>query len=121
MPGEMEAVVRHDIATCIHSSERARLLASVAAAVGKRARLHLKVDTGMGRLGVLAGQAPDMVSAIEEAAGVKLTGIYTHFATADEVDREPVFQQLELFRSIIPPEKVTPARMPRLATIMITK
>ena len=56
----------------------------------------------MGRLGVLARQAADMIVTIQESPGVELTGLYTHFATADEVEREAVFHQLELFRSIVP-------------------
>ena len=52
VPGEMTAVVENDIATCIHSVQRASLLSEVARSLGRRARVHLKVDTGMGRLGV---------------------------------------------------------------------
>ncbi len=100
-----DELVRQGITQTVMSRSALNAIQAAAERVGGKALVHLKVDTGMGRLGVLARQAPDMVSAIEEAAGVGLTGIYTHFATADEVDREPVFQQLELFRSIIPPDK----------------
>jgi alanine racemase len=80
-------------------------LASVEAAakrVGKAARVHLKVDSGMGRLGVPARQAPELIALIQASTSVELTGIYTHFATADEADRSAVFEQLALFNSILP-------------------
>jgi alanine racemase len=97
-----DELVRQGITQTVMSRSALNSIQSAAERVGGKALVHLKVDTGMGRLGVLARQAPDMVSAIDEAKGVELTGIYTHFATADEVDREPLFRQLELFRSIIP-------------------
>ena len=97
-----DELVRQGITQTVMSRSALSAIQTAAGRVGGTALVHLKVDTGMGRLGVLAGQAPDMVLAIEETAGVRLTGIYTHFATADELDREPVFQQLEVFRSIIP-------------------
>jgi alanine racemase len=100
-----EELVRQGITQTVMSRSALSAIQAAAERVGGKALVHLKVDTGMGRLGVLARQAPDMVSAINEAEGVELTGIYTHFATADEADREAVFQQLELFRSIIPPEQ----------------
>ncbi len=80
-------------------------LASIQAAarrVGKAAQVHLKVDTGMGRMGIPARQAPDLIAAIQACPEVRLTGIYTHFATADDADRSAVVQQLELFKSILP-------------------
>lgn len=83
----------------------ATALASVQAAAertGTTAQVHLKVDTGMGRLGIPARQAEKMIAAIRSANRVELTGIYTHFATADEADRSATLRQLELFRSLLP-------------------
>jgi len=100
-----DELVRQGITQTVMSRSALSSIQAAAKRVGGKALVHLKVDTGMGRLGVLARQAPDMIAAIEEAEGVELTGIYTHFATADEVDRGPVFEQLELFRSIIPQGK----------------
>jgi len=80
-------------------------LASIRAAaerVGAPAQVHLKVDTGMGRLGVPVGQAAGLIQAIRELADVELTGIYTHFASADEADKSTTLQQLERFESILP-------------------
>jgi len=82
VPGEMADIVRHDIATCIHSSERASLLAEVAQALGRRARVHVKVDTGMGRLGVLPRVARGLATTIARDPRLELEGICTHYGSA---------------------------------------
>jgi alanine racemase len=56
----------------------------------------------MGRLGVPASQASELAKAIHALADIELTGVYTHFATADEVDKSSALQQLDVFRSVLP-------------------
>lgn len=82
VPGEMEAVLRNDIATCIHSQDRAGLLADVARALGLRARVHLKVDTGMGRLGVSPTVARALAGTIAANPHLALEGVCTHYGSA---------------------------------------
>ncbi|HEY2535551.1 MAG TPA: alanine racemase [Solirubrobacteraceae bacterium] len=80
--------------------EGAVALASEAAAlVSGTARVHVKLDTGMGRLGTREpGEASLVVAAVEAAPGVQLTGVMTHFATADVPGDEGFFeQQLAVF------------------------
>ncbi len=95
-------LVRQGITQTVMSKSALASIEAAADRVNGTARVHLKVDTGMGRLGVLAAQASDMIKTIQETDRIELTGIYTHFATADEADRDSVFSQLELFKSIIP-------------------
>lgn len=97
-----EELIRQGITQTVMSKTALASIQATAKRVGGTALVHLKVDTGMGRLGVLARQATDLMATIQETPGVELTGIYTHFATADEADREPVYQQLALFRSVLP-------------------
>jgi len=59
---------------------------NAAARVGKQARLHLKVDTGMSRLGVQPEEVPIFARFLENASGVCFEGLFTHFARADERD-----------------------------------
>jgi len=70
-------------------------------------RVHVKLDTGMGRLGTRErGQAADVLAAARSASGVVLAGLMTHFATADERDDEGFFeQQLQEFTSWAAPLK----------------
>lgn len=97
-----DELVWQEITQTVMSKSALESIKAAAQRVGKTAKVHLKVDTGMGRLGVPANQAADLINAINELDEVVLTGIYTHFATADEADRTATIQQLELFKSILP-------------------
>jgi len=82
VPGEMERTVQNDIATCIHSHDRARLLSDVARALGRRVRVHLMIDTGMGRLGVRHEVAESLAKEIAADPHLILDGICTHYGSA---------------------------------------
>jgi alanine racemase len=96
-----DELVRKGITHTVMSKSALGCIQSAAKRVGRKALVHLKVDTGMGRLGVPTGQAPDMIKSIQSVSEVELTGIYTHFASADEADRSSVFEQLVQFRSVV--------------------
>ena len=68
---------------------------------GASALLHLKVDTGMGRLGVLPQEAIPLAKEISNTPGVILEGLFTHFARADELDSTTSERQEEIFRGLI--------------------
>lgn len=72
-----------------------------ALAVGVRSGLHLKVDTGMMRLGIMPDQ---VLTALDRLAthGAVLTGCYTHFAAADEIDASQLQEQMRRFEGILP-------------------
>lgn len=65
------------------------------------ARLHVKVDTGMRRLGVESEGAADLVFYLTKKSGVVFEGIFTHFACADEANPEPTNQQENRFRKVV--------------------
>ncbi len=97
-----DELVWQEITQTVMSKSALASIEAAARRVGKTAKVHLKVDTGMGRLGVPVKQAPDLIAAIQASPQVELSGIYTHFATADEQDRTATQNQLELFKSILP-------------------
>ncbi len=101
VPGEMERVVQHDIATCIHSRVRAELLSEVAEALGRPARVHLKVDTGLGRLGVRPEVATSLARAIHRDPNLVLEGICTHYGSAASPVPFHTSEQISLFVRII--------------------
>jgi alanine racemase len=77
-----------------------RLAARLAARAARNARLHVKLDTGMGRLGTAdTGEALALVEEVDRASGLELAGFMTHFATADEPDSEFFGEQLARFSS----------------------
>ncbi len=100
-PGQAAAVVEEGLAATVSSLEGAKAFSRVADA-GLEARVHLKVDTGMGRLGILPGPAGrEEALAILNLRGVRVEGIYTHFATADDADKTFALRQLEVFLDFV--------------------
>jgi len=99
--GEAEKVVAYDIATCIHSSVRARLLDEEAGRQGRTARVHLMVDTGMGRLGVTPGAAPELAREIAELPHLTMEGVATHYASAASPIPIQLERQLRDFLSVL--------------------
>jgi len=95
--GEQERVVAHDLSVCIHSESRIDRLEREARRQGRRCRVHLKVDTGMGRLGVLPSRALALARRIARSRDLELEGVATHFAgtsaRADAANR----RQLDAF------------------------
>jgi alanine racemase len=76
---------------------------------GDRISLHIKVDTGMGRIGIRnASELTAIEQIISENEQLILEGIYTHFATADELDETYMYQQLSLFEEMISALKKQP-------------
>ena len=76
-------------------------LAAAARAAGRRAEVHVMIDSGMCRGGVPAGQAPELVAAVRGEPDLELTGLYTHFATADEADKAFARRQLTKFLAAV--------------------
>jgi alanine racemase len=78
-----------------------RLVADRAAAQGRAAKVHLKLDSGMGRLGTTeASLVTGLAEACERDVHLKLVGVWTHFATADERDDDFFAEQLDRFRPV---------------------
>jgi alanine racemase len=97
-----DELVRQSITQTVMSKTALASIRAAAERVEVPAQVHLKVDSGMGRLGVPLGQAKALISLISELSDLKLTGIYTHFATADEADKTRALKQLEQFKAILP-------------------
>ncbi|MCM1184707.1 MAG: alanine racemase [Roseburia sp.] len=98
-PEDFEELIREEVCLTVYLYDTARLLSDRAIEVGKRCRVHIKVDTGMGRIGL----SPDkeglaQVKALTALPGLETEGIFTHFATADEADKSKAYAQLETFR-----------------------
>lgn len=92
LPQQAAQVVRHRFIPTVTSWEGAQALAASAAAHRVKLPVHLKVDTGMGRLGVLPHQAVGLAKRIAQEGHLELAGVYTHFA--DGSDRRNTERQL---------------------------
>jgi alanine racemase len=78
-----DQLLEHELIPTVTTREFAHALARATAATGREACFHLKVDTGMNRIGVQADHAPAMASELSAVPGLRMEGVFTHFATAD--------------------------------------
>ncbi len=100
-PDQLEGMLRHRVSITVWSGEQINLISGIATQLGSDAQLHLKVDSGMSRLGTQPEQALSLAQQIASTPGVQFEGVFTHFATADESNRSPADEQEVLFRQVI--------------------
>lgn len=91
------AAVAADFHVTIASVDEARSLAAEAARLHRPARVQVKIDSGMGRMGIRCESALETIAEICRTQGVRVEGVYTHFATADEPDPGFAGEQLAAF------------------------
>lgn len=84
LPHEVESAVRDDVMPTISSLEEAQAFEAAAAKFRKRSAVHVKVDTGMGRLGVKAGAAVQLIAQVAALPHLSLQGVYTHYSSAED-------------------------------------
>jgi alanine racemase len=92
--------IAHNISPTIFTKEIARAFTRAAADLNQTARVQVKVDSGMGRLGVLPQDVLPFLQAINQP-GLEVEGMYTHFATADEADLSYAREQLRRFQALL--------------------
>ena len=97
---EREEIVARDWTPCISSLEEAEQFNRLAAAQGKRLKVHLAVDTGMGRGGFVAEHLPEAMAQLERMENLEIEGIGSHLPSADE-DEEFTLRQFARFHAII--------------------
>ncbi len=96
-----DEIVRLDVASTVCDLAYARALSAAAGKQGKTAAVHLKVDTGMGRIGVRPEETIEVVKALRSLPNLELAGVFTHFPSADEADRTFTTAQIGLFRKTL--------------------
>ena len=97
-----EELIRQQIRPCVYSYDMAKTMSQVAQRMGQSLRIHIKVDTGMGRLGFLPDEAGmDEAAAAAKLPGLVAEGLFTHFATADEEDKTMTYQQLDRYEQFV--------------------
>ncbi len=109
---EPESAARYielDIRPTINSSAEAGAFSAAAVSTGKTLKVHVKVDTGMGRLGFLSDQVvfncngsrlADEIVRISKLPGIFIEGVYSHFASADSADKTHACRQLAMFKEL---------------------
>jgi alanine racemase len=101
LPEQAADVVGNDLQAVVSSLDLARSLGEAARRRGRVVPLHVKVDTGMSRVGVAPEEALTLCRAVTSLPGARLAGVMTHFATSDEVDNRFSVEQLRQFLEIV--------------------
>jgi alanine racemase len=100
-PRSAATMLDYDLTPTVYTATFASELSSAAASVGRRIAVHIKFDTGMHRVGLLASDVPDAVSTLRSLDGIEIEGAWSHFAVADVPDHPFTRRQLELFRELV--------------------
>lgn len=97
-----EEVLNYNIISAVYSYEQAYNFSKIATKQGKSMTLHIKVDTGMSRLGFQVGRKDiEEIKKIFHLPNIKVEGIFTHFATADEEDKSFTKEQFNQFNNLV--------------------
>lgn len=98
---QFNKVLEYNLIQTIYNIEDARILSETASKAGKKATIHIKLDTGMGRIGFPSIEdSVDKIVEISKLTNIYVEGIYTHFAKADEIDKTHVKGQFEKYMNI---------------------
>lgn len=100
LPEYLPAYTRHDLAVTVPSTEIARAVLERAER-GESHRVHVNVDTGMGRIGLPPERTAGIVDRLRESERVRIEGVWSHYATAGEPESETVGRQFERFEAVI--------------------
>ena len=100
-PHQARTVAVYDIAQTVYSMDGVRALAAAGVETGKPVKLHIKIDTGMGRIGIGPEEAGDFAAAVAAMSGVEIEGVFSHFATADADDKSYAYEQYGRFEEAL--------------------
>ena len=100
-PERIEQMICLNVSLAVWTIEHIKLVEKAAAKCQLTARVHLLVDSGMGRLGCLPQKTVDLARSIVDAEQVELEGLFSHLARADEADPAPTLKQEKVFNDVI--------------------
>jgi len=101
LPEELPEVIRHGLTPLVTDRHFLRVLEDAAAEQGRRIEVHLKVDTGMGRIGCFPEDAVELATLTSASRWLRLAGVCTHFPVADLPENAFTTAQIERFAKII--------------------
>ena len=101
-PSQYRNIIEYNLIQNIYSYEDAKKLSDVAVELGKKATIHIKIDTGMGRIGFYpSSKSVGEIIKISKLPKIEIEGIFTHFAKSDEKDKEFTRIQFQRFMDIV--------------------
>jgi alanine racemase len=94
--------ILNDVRPVVFTYEMASELSKKAQELGKICKIHIKLDTGMTRIGIRpSDEGLELIRQISSLPGLEIEGVFTHFATADETDKTKTYNQLEKYKSFV--------------------
>ncbi len=101
--GEEEEALRHSLTPAVFRLEQAQALARAVARQGRKqpAAIHLKIDTGMGRLGIPLSELESFAQGVKRLPEIELEGVFSHLASSEILDDQDTSQQIERFAAAL--------------------
>jgi alanine racemase len=101
LPDQIKMALESELILAISDMDTARTLSDLAARIKRTVKIHIKVDTGMGRLGFQFEDAADAIASICSLPNITIEGIFTHLSTSEESDHSYTHYQTDRFRNLI--------------------
>ncbi len=115
MSGQAEEFIEYNLSPVVCTWQMTNALADAARKRGTRAKVHIKVDTGMGRIGVWHERADEFTRQVHKMPDIEIEGICSHFATSDEQNLDFARQQFEWFNRCLEKIKDLPIRFKHIS------
>ena len=94
-------LIRWDVIPGTYQFDFAKALSEHCQEIGMRHPVHVKIDTGMGRIGIGWQEASHVIEAMNQLEGIELQGLYTHFSTADATDKTYTAEQIRRYQQVL--------------------
>lgn len=111
LPKEVKRALEHDLTLTVCDGNLPSVIDKAARKVNKQAVVHIKVDTGMGRLGIWHDEAGRLIEEVLAFKNIILEGIFTHFSSADEEEAHYTVQQIKNFKGLIADMEIKGAKI----------
>lgn len=98
---QIDSFIANALQFTLYNFRLAEIVSRRAQALGRTAQAHVKIDTGMGRVGLQPNEATETILAMARLTNLELVGLCTHFANSDSHDKSYANQQIQQFKSII--------------------
>lgn len=98
---KIQEAIQKKIDFPVYTFEQAKILSTIANKSRKRANIHIKIDTGTSRIGVMPEQAVNFIKEIQKIPNLNLRGIFTHYAASERKDQSYTNQQTKIFKDIL--------------------
>ena len=99
-------VIQHKVEFTIASFEKAKKVQNICAQLGAKCKVHIKIDTGMNRIGVNVNNAWELIEFVHNAPEFELVGVYSHLACSEEEDPSTTLAQIDSFSKLVTKIKV---------------